>query len=54
MIRHEFFTHLRSSLAIFPTLKDSLPCLEMFKRNSGENLSILATEDTPTVVSFSG
>jgi hypothetical protein len=50
----EFFTHLLSSFAIFPTLGDSLPCIDMAKRNSRKNLKIIATEDAPTDESFSG
>lgn len=47
MIRREFFTHLFSSLAIFPVLGDSLPRLEMAKQESWEKLNILAKRDSP-------
>ena len=47
MIRREFFTHLLSSLAVFPTFGDSLPRLEMAQQKSREKLNILATRDSP-------
>lgn len=47
MIRREFFTHLLSSLAIYPALGDSLPRLERAQQKSREKLNIRATWDSP-------